>query len=49
MNKGQINYSAEQAKGVVKGTAGKLVGDKKLETEGTTDKAAGKAQNAVAD
>ena len=47
MNKGQINYSAEQAKGVVKGTAGKLVGDKKLETEGTTDKAAGKAQNAV--
>jgi uncharacterized protein YjbJ (UPF0337 family) len=47
MDKDQINYSAEQAKGVVKETAGKLVGDKKLETEGTTDKAAGKAQSGV--
>jgi len=47
MDKDQINYSAEQAKGVVKEAAGKLVGDTKLETEGMTDKAAGKAQNAV--
>jgi len=31
----------------VKQTTGKLVGDKKLGTEGTTDKAAGKAQSAV--
>ena len=31
----------------VKETAGKVFGDKKLETEGKTDKAAGKLQNAV--
>jgi uncharacterized protein YjbJ (UPF0337 family) len=47
MDKYRINGSAEQAKGAVKETAGKLFGDKKLETEGKTDKAAGKLQNAV--
>jgi uncharacterized protein YjbJ (UPF0337 family) len=31
----------------VKEATGKVFGDKKLETEGTTDKAAGKLQNAV--
>ena len=31
----------------MKQTAGKIFGDKKLETEGKTDKAAGKVQNAV--
>jgi uncharacterized protein YjbJ (UPF0337 family) len=31
----------------VKEAAGKVLGDKKLETEGKTDKAAGKIQNAV--
>jgi uncharacterized protein YjbJ (UPF0337 family) len=31
----------------VKETVGKVLGDKKLETEGKTDKAAGKIQNAV--
>jgi uncharacterized protein YjbJ (UPF0337 family) len=39
--------SAEQAKGAVKETAGKIFGDKKLETDGKTDKAAGKVQNAI--
>jgi uncharacterized protein YjbJ (UPF0337 family) len=47
MDKDRINGSAEQAKGAVKETAGKIFGDKKLETEGKTDKAAGKVQNAI--
>jgi uncharacterized protein YjbJ (UPF0337 family) len=47
MDKDRIKGSAEQAKGVVKETAGKVFGDKKLEAEGKTDKAAGKLQNAV--
>ena len=34
-------------KGAVKESAGKIFGDKKLETEGKTDKTAGKIQNAV--
>jgi uncharacterized protein YjbJ (UPF0337 family) len=47
MDKDRINGSAEQAKGAVKETAGKVFGDKKLEIEGKTEKAAGKVQNAV--
>ena len=31
----------------MKETVGKAFGDKKLETEGKTDKAAGKVQNAI--
>lgn len=47
MDKDRIVGSAEQAKGAVKEAAGKALGDKKLETEGKTDKAAGKVQNAI--
>jgi uncharacterized protein YjbJ (UPF0337 family) len=47
MDKDRIDGSARQAKGAVKEAAGKAFGDKKLETEGQTDKAAGKVQNAV--
>jgi len=47
MDKDRIKGAAEQAKGKVKEQAGKLTGDKKLETEGKIDKAAGKAQNTV--
>jgi uncharacterized protein YjbJ (UPF0337 family) len=47
MDKDRIESSAEQAKGAAKETVGKVFGDKKLETEGKTDKAAGKVQNAV--
>jgi len=47
MDKDRIKGSAEQAKGALKETVGKVFGDKKLETEGKTDKAAGKVQNAV--
>jgi uncharacterized protein YjbJ (UPF0337 family) len=34
MDKGRIQGSAEQTKGAVKETAGKVFGDKKLETDG---------------
>jgi uncharacterized protein YjbJ (UPF0337 family) len=47
MDKDRIKGSAEQAKGAVKETVGKILGDKKLETEGKTDKAIGKVQNAI--
>jgi uncharacterized protein YjbJ (UPF0337 family) len=47
MDKDRIKSTAEQAKGAVKETAGKVFGDKKLEAEGKTDKAVGKLQNAV--
>jgi uncharacterized protein YjbJ (UPF0337 family) len=47
MDKDRIKGSAEQAKGAVKEAAGKILGDKKLETDGKTDKAAGKVQNAI--
>jgi uncharacterized protein YjbJ (UPF0337 family) len=44
MDKDRIKGSAEHAKGVVKETVGKVFGDKKLETDGIADKAAGKAK-----
>ena len=47
MDKDRIKGSAEQAKGALKETAGKILGDKKLETDGKTDKVAGKVQNAI--
>jgi uncharacterized protein YjbJ (UPF0337 family) len=39
--------AANQAKGAVKEVAGKTTGDKKLQTEGTRDKAKGQVQSAV--
>jgi len=47
MDKDRIKGSAQQAKGAVKEAAGKILGDKKLETQGKADKVAGKVQNAV--
>lgn len=47
MDKDRIEGSANQAKGAIKETAGKMTGDAKLEAEGKADKAAGKVQNAV--
>jgi uncharacterized protein YjbJ (UPF0337 family) len=47
VDKDRIKGSAEQIKGSVKEAAGKAFGDKKLETEGKTDVAAGKVQNAI--
>jgi len=47
MDKDRIKGSAEQAKGAIKEAVGKVLGDKKLEIDGKTDKAAGRLQNAV--
>jgi uncharacterized protein YjbJ (UPF0337 family) len=47
MDKDRIEGSAKQTKGAVKEAAGKVLGDKKLETDGKADKAAGKVQNAL--
>ena len=44
-----IKGRVEQAKGAVKETAGKVVGNKKLETEGQIDKSTGKAQATYGD
>lgn len=47
MDKDRVKGMAEQGKGAVKESAGKAVGDKKLETEGKADRAEGKIRNAV--
>lgn len=47
MDKDRIAGAANQAKGAVKETVGNVVGDQKLQAEGTADKAAGKVQSAV--
>ena len=47
MDKDRIAGAAKQAKGAVKEAVGKAVGDKKLVSEGKSDKVEGKVQNAV--
>jgi uncharacterized protein YjbJ (UPF0337 family) len=47
MDKDRIKGSAQQAKGALKELAGKVIGDAKLESDGKSDKVAGKVQNAV--
>jgi len=47
MDADRIKGAANQAKGAVKETAGKLVGDSKLQADGAADKMKGKVQNAV--
>jgi uncharacterized protein YjbJ (UPF0337 family) len=47
MDKDRIAGAAKQAKGTIKETAGKVLGDAKLETEGKIEKSQGKVQNAV--
>ncbi len=49
MNKDQVKGRVEEAKGSVKETAGKAVGNKDLQAEGTVDKAAGKTQATYGD
>jgi uncharacterized protein YjbJ (UPF0337 family) len=49
MDKDRIHGGAKELKGKLKEAAGKLSGDKKLETEGKVDQAAGKAQGALGD
>jgi len=47
MDKDRIVGAVKQAKGAVKEAVGKLVGDAKLRTDGKSDKAEGKVQNAI--
>jgi uncharacterized protein YjbJ (UPF0337 family) len=47
MDKNRIEGAAHQAKGAVKETAGRMMGDKKVEAEGKGERVAGKVQNAV--
>lgn len=47
MDKDRVKGMVDQGKGSVKETAGKAMGDKKLETEGKVDRAEGKLRNAV--
>ncbi|MBK5199194.1 MAG: CsbD family protein [Methyloceanibacter sp.] len=47
MDKDRVKGSAQQAKGAVKEAAGKVTGDAKLQSEGKTDKVAGKIRNAI--
>ena len=47
MDKDRIAGSAKQAGGAIKQAVGTVTGDAKLKAEGTTDKTAGKVQNAI--
>lgn len=47
MDQDRIKGSANQAKGKIKETFGKVTGDAKLESEGKMDNIAGKVQNTV--
>jgi uncharacterized protein YjbJ (UPF0337 family) len=47
MDKDRVKGMAEQGKGAMKETAGKMMGDQKLKTEGKMDKTEGKVRNAV--
>ena len=47
MDKDRVEGSAKEIKGKAKEVAGKVLGDAKLESEGKTDRAAGKIQNPV--
>ena len=49
MNKDQVKGRVEEAKGSIKETTGKVVGNPNLQTEGAVDKAAGKAQATYGD
>jgi uncharacterized protein YjbJ (UPF0337 family) len=45
MDREHVKGTADKAKGVIKETAGKVSGDKKLQSEGKLDKAKGSAHN----
>jgi uncharacterized protein YjbJ (UPF0337 family) len=49
MDKEHVKGTADKAKGAIKDTAGKLTGDKELQSEGKMDKAKGSAHNAAGD
>jgi len=45
MDREHIKGAADKAKGAIKETAGKITGDKELQSEGKFDKAKGEAHN----
>ncbi len=47
MDKNRIEGSIKEVKGAMKEAIAKVVGDAKLQSEGKTDRAVGKIQNAV--
>ena len=49
MDREHIKGAADKAKGAIKDTAGKVTGDKELQTEGKMDKAKGSAHNLAGD
>jgi uncharacterized protein YjbJ (UPF0337 family) len=49
MDREHVKGIAEKAKGAVKDTAGKITGDKKMQSEGKFDKAKGSAHNVAGD
>jgi uncharacterized protein YjbJ (UPF0337 family) len=49
MDREHVKGAADKAKGAIKDTAGKVTGDKKLQTEGKMDKAKGAAHNVAGD
>jgi uncharacterized protein YjbJ (UPF0337 family) len=49
MDREHVKATADKAKGAVKEGAGKLTGDKEMETEGKVDKAKGSAHKAAGD
>jgi uncharacterized protein YjbJ (UPF0337 family) len=49
MDREHVKGAADKAKGAIKDTAGKVMGDDKLQAEGKLDKAKGSAHNAVGD
>jgi uncharacterized protein YjbJ (UPF0337 family) len=48
MDREHVKGAADKAKGSIKETAGKISGDKELQSEGKFDKAKGDVHNAVA-
>lgn len=49
MDKEHVKGAADKAKGTMKDAAGKMTGDKKLESEGKLDKAKGEAHKTLGD
>ena len=49
MDKEHVKGAADKAKGAVKDAAGKMMGDKKMQTEGKMDKAKGAAHQTAGD
>jgi uncharacterized protein YjbJ (UPF0337 family) len=49
MDKEHIKGAADKAKGAIKDTAGKVMGDKHMQAEGKMDKAKGAVHEAVGD